>query len=238
MSSFLVLWDVDFTLVQAPGVGRRLYRLAFTELYGRDLPAVAAEADMAGRTDRAIALDVLRLAGIPDPAAEVSRFEAALTRLAPGLAEYVTAKALALPGAADALAALSPLAHQSLLTGNVRAMAEIKLAPLGLTEHLDLDAGAYGDEHAIRGELVDLARTRAAAAYGMDFGGAATVLVGDTPLDVEAALSAGARAVAVATGRFGFAELAASGAHAVLPDLSDTAQVLTAVFPDYQPLPA
>jgi phosphoglycolate phosphatase-like HAD superfamily hydrolase len=39
---------------------------------------------------------------------------------------------------------------------------------------------------------------------------------------VEAALARGATSVAVATGRYGAAELAAAGAHLVLPDLTDT----------------
>jgi len=252
VSSFLALWDVDYTLVDAYGIGRRLYELAFAELFGADLPAAAAEASMAGRTDRAIVLDVLALAGVAEPEAHVRPFEVALARLAPGLAGLVAARARALPGAAAALAALAafgahaaqavpaggsapagpaePVVRQSLLTGNVRALAEVKLAPLGLTEHLDLEIGAYGDESAVRSELVHLARSRAAAAYGGDFGGAATVLIGDTPLDVAAALATGARAVGVATGRFSMAELASSGAHAVLADLTDTGPLVAAVL--------
>ncbi len=119
---------------------------------------------------------------------------------------------------------------QSLLTGNIRPLAEVKLGALGLTRHLDLEVGAYGDLHEVRSELVGPARRRAAAAYGADFGGRATVLVGDTPLDVEAAVVAGARAVGVATGGFGVAELASAGADAVLPDLTDTSRVVAAVL--------
>lgn len=246
MSSFLVLWDVDYTLVNTYGVGRHLYELAFADLYGKDLPPVASEASMAGRTDRAIALDVLGLAGIADPRDEVARFEAALARLAPGVASMVAATGKALPGAAETLEALAahaspPLARQSLLTGNIRPLAEAKLAPLGLTAHLDLDVGAYGNEHEVRAQLVHLARARAASAYGEDFSGKATVLVGDTPLDVAAALATGARAVGVATGQFTLAELEASGAHAVLADLTDVAESVAAVLTgrdDYQPRPA
>jgi phosphoglycolate phosphatase-like HAD superfamily hydrolase len=329
VASFLVLWDVDFTLVNAFGVGRHLYQLAFAELYGGDLPERANEANMAGRTDRAIALDVLALAGVPDPRARVIEFEAALARLAPSLADLVTATAKALPGAAAALAALAALGHtstststsssrpdpdqptssptgssltspsltspsltrpsahrpdsnptspsrpsadrpasnptrpsrpsadrptagptgpsqagperrngcrgdcaarQSLLTGNVRPLAEVKLAPLGLTEHLDLDVGAYGNEHEVRAELVHLARKRAALAYGHEFGGEATVIIGDTPLDIGAGLVTGARTVGVATGSFTMDELVAAGARVVLPDLTDTDAVLAAVF--------
>jgi phosphoglycolate phosphatase-like HAD superfamily hydrolase len=54
--------------------------------------------------------------------------------------------------------------------------------------------------------------------------------VGDTPLDVAAALAGGARAVGVATGPFGEDELRGSGADAVLPDLADVDSVLAAVL--------
>jgi phosphoglycolate phosphatase len=99
----------------------------------------------------------------------------------------------------------------------------------GLGEHLDLEVGAYGDVHEVRAELVPVARQAARAAYGADFGGRSTVLVGDTPLDVPAALATGARAVGVATGSFSAADLATAGAHVVLPDLTDAALVLAAV---------
>jgi phosphoglycolate phosphatase len=227
----LVLWDVDFTLVDTRGAGAALYRLAFAELFGRELPESSIKVDMGGRTDRAIALEVLTLAGIGDPAAEVRGFEAALAQLAPAVTELVIASGRALPGTTAAIAALAAAgARQSLLTGNVKAVAAVKLAPFGLTEHLDLDVGAYGDESAVRADLVHLARDRARQAYGIDFGGQATVVVGDTPLDVQAALATGARAVGVATGRPSFESLEAAGAHAVLTNLIDTQQVLAAVL--------
>jgi phosphoglycolate phosphatase-like HAD superfamily hydrolase len=84
--------------------------------------------------------------------------------------------------------------------------------------------------HEVRAELVHQARRNASRAYEADFGGDATVIVGDTPLDVEAALTTGARAVGVATGAFTVGELAAAGAHAVLPDLADTDLVVAAIL--------
>jgi phosphoglycolate phosphatase-like HAD superfamily hydrolase len=89
--------------------------------------------------------------------------------------------------------------------------------------------GAFGNHHEIRAELVHDARAKAARAYRQDFGGAATVLIGDTPLDVAAALATGARAVGVASGGSTAASLRQAGAHAVLPDLCDIASVIDAI---------
>jgi hypothetical protein len=123
--------------------------------------------------------------------------------------------------------------HQSVVTGNIRLLAEVKLAALGLRNGLDLCIGAYGDDHEDRTELVQVARRRAAAVHGRApaaFAGTSTVVIGDTPLDVTAALAAGARAVGVATGSHPAADLRAAGAHAVLPDLTDTDAVLKALL--------
>jgi phosphoglycolate phosphatase len=230
----LVLWDVDYTLVDSDGVGRELYQIAFREMFGRAMPQPGS---MSGRTDRAIAIEVLGLAGVAELQQVVDAFHGRMAAHAAGLADLVRQRSRVLPGAAEAVAALAGLGGaagadvvQSLLTGNIRPLAEIKLGPLGLTDHLDLDVGAYGDADEVRAELVPLARSRAARAYGTGFDGPATVLVGDTPLDVAAALATGACAVGVATGQFTAADLAASGAHAVLPDLTDTGRVLDAIL--------
>ena len=238
MCRLLVLWDIDYTLVNARGVGSELYTRVFTSRYGRPLPQPGS---MAGRTDRAIAREVLALAGLDGHDGmdgldqQLLVFQAALNDTAPAFAARARQVVTALPGASAALAGLAALAPgqgpvQSLLTGNIRPMAEIKLAAAGLTRHLDLEVGSYGDLHEIRAELVAPARAAAAAAYGQDFGGTATVLIGDTPLDVAAALATGARAVGVATGHFSAADLAAAGAHAVLPDLTGTAAVVSAIL--------
>jgi phosphoglycolate phosphatase-like HAD superfamily hydrolase len=237
VASLLVLWDVDYTLVDSDGVGEMLYETAFRELFGAQMPQPGL---MSGRTDRAIALEVLTLAGLPEPQRLIGPFQAVQATHAAELADAVRAHGRALPGAAAALAALArPSAPwrgrrivQALLTGNIRPLAEVKLGTLGLLDHLDLEAGAYGDVHEVRAELVHAARRNAGRIYADDFAGEATILVGDTPRDVEAALAAGARAVGVATGSFDVAQLAAAGAHAVLPDLTDTGQVLAAILAD------
>jgi len=223
VAELLVLWDVDYTLVAADGLGTRLYEVVFLEMFGRELTAVAPKA---GRTDRAIVGDTLALAGVARD--QVDPFLARLARVAAG--DAVPGEVRPLPGAAAAIAALAAAGfRQSVLTGNIGPLAALKLDRAGLRDHLDLAAGAYGDTHEVRAELVTAARAAAARRYGADFSGARTILVGDTPLDVEAALATGARVVGVATGSYSAAELAAAGAHVVLPGLTDAGAVLAAV---------
>ena len=252
----LVLWDIDFTLIGASGVGLRLYETVFRDMFGRELPGYAP---MAGRTDRAIIIDTLARADVPEPREQADQFIARLAALAPAGRELAAGRSRALPGAAAALTALARYAPreagahdgsgaadahdgatsddparlcvvQSVLTGNVQPIAEVKLGAAGLTDHLDLSIGAYGEAHEVRAELVHLARRNAARRYGTDFAGQQTVLIGDTALDVAAALATGARVVGVATGGTTADELVAAGADAVLPDLADTAAVLAAIL--------
>jgi phosphoglycolate phosphatase-like HAD superfamily hydrolase len=77
---------------------------------------------------------------------------------------------------------------------------------------------------------VTVARAKAKAKYGVDLDPRATVLIGDTPLDVAAAQAEGARVVAVASGRYDAETLHAVGADVVLPDLRDTAAAVRAVL--------
>ena len=228
MGGLLVLWDVDFTLVDSGGLGEHLYRLVFRDLFGRELPGMAP---MAGRTDRAIIADTLARAGVADPGAHLAEFLAKLAARAPAMSGLARERVRALPGAGAALAAMAahPGVVQSVLTGNVPAVAQLKLDAPGLTRYLDLSVGAFGDHHEVRAELVREARRKAAAVYG-GFPGRSTVLVGDTPLDVAAALAAGARAVGVASGHSPATALAGAGAHAVLPDLRGTSAVTAAIL--------
>ncbi len=228
-----MLWDVDYTLVHAGGSGRLLYQMVLADLYGVEAAAMPATS-MAGRTDSFIAVETLTAVGV-DAAAELPRFHQMLAARAPELADMVRARGFVLPGAREALWAVAGCAAdgtvvQSLLTGNLPALASVKLTALDLTEHLDLDVGAYGDVSQVRADLVPIARRNAAARYGADFAGRATVILGDTPHDVAAAVAAGARAVGVATGEFTLQQLADAGADVVLPDLTDTDTVVAAIL--------
>ena len=184
---------------------------------------------MAGHTDHEIALAILERNGIGEGAAHLPRMWEALADALVARQDRMAAEGRAQPGAREALEALRARDDvlQSLLTGNIEANAVLKLTAFGLEGLVDFGIGGYGSDHRVRSELVAIACERASRKHGLGLRPADAVLVGDTPLDIAAARAAGARAVAVATGPHRIEELA--GADAVLPDLRDTAAVLTAV---------
>lgn len=231
----LVLWDIDGTLVQAGDVGRNIFTEAFQAVLGRAPDQVAARMlAMAGRTDPEIALEFLAAHEIAEAEGErhLPAFSEALATALAARAALIRERGRALPGARETLAALgrSDGVVQSLLTGNVQPNALLKLASFELDGYLDLDVGGFGSDNRHRPSLVEVARAKAEGKYGTAFAGPATVLVGDTPLDVDAGRAGGARVVAVATGPYGVAELEATGADAVLADLRDTEAALAAIL--------
>jgi phosphoglycolate phosphatase len=222
----LVLWDVDFTLVDTTGQGRRAFDEAFEAVVGHPPGDMVP---FAGYTDHQIAVAMLEKVGHADEGHVPRMLDELGTALA-ARADEIRSTGRALPGAREALEALGTRQGvvSSLLTGNIEANAALKLAAFGLDSLVDLEVGGYGsDPHESRGDLVAVARERAAHKYGPEID--ATVLVGDTPRDVSAALDAGARAVAVATGPYDGEGLRQAGAHEVLEDLRNTAAVLAAL---------
>jgi phosphoglycolate phosphatase len=220
----LVLWDIDHTLVDGAHLGPLIWGGAFERLTG--LPATRAFVPH-GSTDPTIFRDLVvlhELTGREWTDKEVAvAFADAFAAVEAEWREHAYAKAGAV-AAIDALAAGDVV--QSVLTGNVAANALGKLRALGLDAHLDFTVGAYGDDpHRVRGDLVAVARARANEAYGEQFGPGDTVLIGDTPRDVEAGRDGGAYVIAVTTGHYDAAALA--DADRVLADLHDLPAAVT-----------
>jgi phosphoglycolate phosphatase-like HAD superfamily hydrolase len=229
----LILWDIDGTLVQAGEVGRDIFAEAFQAVLGRAPDQVTARAlVMAGRTDPEIALEFLAAHEVVEGERHLPAFNKALVTALAAKAAVIRERGRALAGAGDILAALDRTdgVVQSLLTGNVEPNALLKLASFELDGYLDFDVGGFGSDHHHRPSLVQVARDKAERKYGTSFDGAATVLVGDTPLDVAAGKAGGARVVAVATGPYRVEELRATDADAVLGDLRDTEAARTAIL--------
>ncbi|MGH3647576.1 MAG: HAD family hydrolase [Micromonosporaceae bacterium] len=224
----LILWDIDRTLVDIGQVSRGIYAKAFLNVTKQPLQKLA---DMTGRTEKAILLDTLALHGVPHPESRFDEFYAALAEAADALRDEMHRRGNRLPGSREAIAALvRGGVVQTVVTGNIEAIAITKLEVSGLTEHIDFEVAGYGSDDSTRTTLVRLARQRAERKYGRRFAPDRIVVVGDTPLDMQAAHAVGVRAVGVATGSSTVADLTAAHADAVVPDLTDAAGVIAAVF--------
>jgi len=222
-----VLWDIDLTLVDYTGLGRRWYAEALTSAAGvpmRHLP------EFPGRTERSLAREFLAAHDVPHGDEQVERFFDSLTAIASRARPSLPTLGRALPGAPEILAALAaePDVVQSLVTGNLPTLADYKLAAFGLDRYVDFEIGGYGSLSEHRHDLVAAAIEAASAKHGVTF--RSVVVIGDTPHDVAAGLHHGTTTVGVATGRHTLAQLTESGAHLALPDLADTPAVLEALL--------
>ncbi|GGP48321.1 HAD family hydrolase [Saccharothrix coeruleofusca] len=223
----LVLWDIDLTLVDARGLGRGWYRTALLAAAGLEMVHTPS---FAGRTERAITAELLTAHGLEPTEELVTKLHAELIAIAGAEHALLARRGRALPGAAEALAALAARGDvvQSLVTGNLVEIARYKLAAFGLDTHLDWEIGGYGSVSEHRPALVAEAVRLASAKHGLT--PSSVVVIGDTPHDVDAALHHGHVAIGVATGRSSARELREAGAHVVLDDLSDTPAVVAAVL--------
>jgi phosphoglycolate phosphatase-like HAD superfamily hydrolase len=219
----LVLWDIDHTLIDTRGVGRELSGTAFLRTTGQRM---RQQAKIDGITEPVIFRETAKLHGLATDRADFERFAQALAEEHLAHLADLRERGHALPGAAAALTALAntPEVVQTIVTGNVRSVAEIKLQVFGLDHHIQWDLGAYGEDADVRAELVRLSLERAGV------GPTDAVLVGDTPADVEGALENDVRVIAVASGRSDEDALREAGAHSVLPDLNDTDRFVELVF--------
>jgi len=222
-----VFWDIDKTLVDIGGISRELYAEAFEKVTGQPLGGMPS---MAGKTDRDLTLTALRRHGIAESEGLLDRFYAVLAQVTAARRAAIRQQGRPLPGALAAVVSLQRIGIvQTVVTGNIRPIAEIKLRTFGLAEHIDFDIGGYGSDNGERATLVRRARERAAGKYGaLDVG--RVVIIGDTAYDIAGAKANGVRAIGVASGGTSMNELAAAGADGVLDSLEDTDRLARLVF--------
>ncbi len=221
----LVLWDIDGTLLRSYGLGVELFAAAMRAVVG---PLPPGRPAMAGKTDRQIATEWLAALGATGDTALVEQVLAALAEAVRGAAPELRGRSRVLPGVEAVLERLARAGvAQSVCTGNLAANAAVKLRCFGLDRWLDLEVGAFGDHHVDRRALVPLALAARLRRDGSAPPAGAVWVVGDTPNDLAAARSAGARCLLVATGNTRWAELAALRPDAVFGDLGEEHAVAT-----------
>jgi phosphoglycolate phosphatase len=227
MARRLVLFDIDGTLLSG-GPAREAFHLAMFEVYGTAGPI--EEWEFSGKTDPQIARELLTHEGYAQDRIDEG-FPRLWTRYLTLMQERIADDPpRELPGVHELLTELQSQSDIALglVTGNVVGGADLKLSSIGLGDRFAI--GAYGSDHEVRNELPGLAVRRASAHWGVEFPSREVVIVGDTPRDVDCGRHHGARTVAVATGRFDLESLDATGADAVLSDLSSTKAVLDVIL--------
>jgi phosphoglycolate phosphatase-like HAD superfamily hydrolase len=223
---WLVLWDIDHTLLETRGLGSELYARAFKTATGIEMKQ---QADVTGQTEPSIFNATLRLHGIPEDERYLTRYMEALAEEYEHHEDELRSRGRALPGAEDTLAALAidPAFIQSVLSGNLRAVSKTKLAVFNLDQYLDLEVGAYGDDNPERPKLVAIAQERAHRKYGKPFTTTNTIVIGDSTHDIDTGRQGGARSIGIASGSDSVDVLRNAGADAALPDLTNAQAVLT-----------
>jgi phosphoglycolate phosphatase-like HAD superfamily hydrolase len=211
--------DIDGTMLRSHGTGRKSFRAAAKELFGRD---DVFEFGFSGLTDRLIAR--LGLEGCGQEVTE-ERILAFLTHYE-GLMDarrHENWQADILPGVVEFLDAVDAPEHIAVGvgTGNTRVGASVKLGWVDLWERFSF--GGFGDDHEDRGELIRMGAERGAAQLGVRLSECRIVVVGDSIPDVEAAHAVAGECLAVCTGWTSVEDLKAAGADRIVENLEDPA---------------
>jgi phosphoglycolate phosphatase len=231
----LVLWDVDGTLLDTRWTDKIAMSEAGLAMTGKKFSIEGV--DMAGTLDPNIWRDIAHANGVADAAAlEANYRRAYLKRLR--AREVVTPMISALPGALELLARLSGIdgVTQGVLSGNYPEIGLCKLRCAGIDSML-FRIFAWGPDGRTRRELFPAAFGQYQEAVSQPISPGQTVVIGDTPRDIECARAFGCRMLAVATGKFSEKELADAGADLVVPDLADTKRLVDWILSRIQQAP-
>lgn len=221
----VVLLDIDGTLLSGGAEARVAIDAAFHAHLG--IESATRGIPFAGKTDPLIVRETYARHGLPEPTA--ATIEAVLATYLGELTRELSRGSLegaVLPGVHALLDTLDamPGVDVGLLTGNIEAAARLKLATHGIDRFA---FGGYGSDHEVRAAMIPVALSRLYRLRGRAVApGPSVIVVGDTPNDVAAARAHGAVGVAVATGSYDAASLAACDPDLLLSDLDGGATAL------------
>src|SRR3954468_22910875 len=227
----ICLLDIDGTLLLTGGAGQKAFAQTLADEFG--IGEIIHPVMFAGRSDRAIALELMRLHGVDDSTDNWQRFCAGyLSRLERAL---ISNQGFVLPGASELVTTLAKRDDVALglLTGNVREGAKRKLVHYNLWHWFAF--GGYGDDHVDRSDIAAAALAAAREHIGNHFNGSTRngrkfpgeiIVIGDTTHDITCGRSIGARCVAVPTGHTTVDELRQSNPDLLVETLQDLRPIL------------
>ncbi|GLY15805.1 hydrolase [Kineosporia sp. NBRC 101677] len=214
-SASAVLWDIDGTLLTSGGVAAQAFLKAVEQVTGLS-PSVEG-IEFGGRIDPEIA--TLLLETIDHGTDHVPAVLSTYHDLIHGDLDALNTRTQVLPGVRELMAMLvDAQVHQTVVTGNIRSVAEAKLNAAGLVPPIDVEPGGYGDSGSTR---VEVAESSLRALFGDQWTTRVgdCWIIGDTPRDLACAQALGLRCALVATGRTPVEALQGLGADAVLTGL-------------------
>jgi phosphoglycolate phosphatase-like HAD superfamily hydrolase len=214
--------DIDGTLISTGGAGRAAFVVTLDKDFG--IPnATSSGVSFAGRSDRAIAMDLFAQYGLPQTLETWQQFRAAyVERLGEVLPAYRGRVLAGVVPLLESLAARGDVAL-GLLTGNVEQAAQRKLRHYELWDWFAF--GGFGDVHTDRREIAAAALAAGRAHLNGDSHGR-LIVIGDTPNDVTCGRSIGARCVAVPTGNTSIDVLREAEPDVLVESLEDAAPIL------------
>jgi phosphoglycolate phosphatase-like HAD superfamily hydrolase len=199
----LLLFDIDGTLLRPLGIGKKAFLKSLQKKFGKlkETPNFTYD----GLLDIEIVNKSLELIG-----AQVTEDEKKEI-----LKDYVSNLKYELPQ--DTKEWLCPNVPEilskaekkkfalSIVTGNIKEAAEIKLSSTGLYRYFPV--GAYGDDADERWKLIKIAKKKAEEHYKSIFDIKDIFMIGDSLKDIVAARKNGVKVVSVATGLTPFDQL-------------------------------
>lgn len=215
----LILFDIDGTLLRTAGAGAKAMVDAGRELFGEHftLDGIA----ISGRLDPLIWNDAAQLASIADAHLHHDRFRRTYGRkLRERLDRDPTAELY--PGVRELINELRRDRNIALgvLTGNYPETGRLKIERAGLDPDI-FTIDAWGCDGALRRDLPAVALGKCQGRLGRIIASHDTVVIGDTPHDIDCARHHGCRSIGVATGEFNITALEACGADLAVENLTD-----------------
>jgi phosphoglycolate phosphatase len=220
MPRAIVLFDIDGTLLVTGGASSRCIRRCAQRVLGSSVEAAKITV---GTLDPQIFGQLASHCGITPTPEQLEQYKSLYLADLEQELSRVAADIVVMPGVRQVLEQLRQREDVvvGLLTGNFEAASRLKLRAAGLDEAL-FEIGAFAEDGMQRSELVPAALRKVERSSNGPAEAQRTILIGDTPRDIECARQAGCLVLSVATGHYSLAELQSHHPDAAVADLTDS----------------
>ncbi|HWR39371.1 MAG TPA: HAD hydrolase-like protein [Patescibacteria group bacterium] len=212
----ILFWDIDGTLMRTAKAGLFAFQEATRRLWQQEPDFALIHSG--GMTDSSIAKQIIEhLTGRP---ASINEIRSLVTCYEGFLPAHLQARqGRLMPAVTENLEYFHDQPHtvSLLLTGNTCTGASIKLSHYGIDQYFNFQDSAFDAQSLNRLDIATQAITIATRQYRANLQD--IYIIGDTPNDIRCGKEVGARTVAVATGNYSVADLAAHQPWKVLPQL-------------------